>query len=124
MPAIKFTEEDVKAGYLVKTPGRYKYELSNIKTKAARTDGSPNYIFVFKGLEGEMAGVAVFYMASSKAQWLIAPLVKAANGGEEPTPGVEYDLDSLKGVVLTAMTTRGQRDDGTYFNALGDFQPV
>jgi hypothetical protein len=124
MPAITFTDEDIKAGFLVQNPGRYKYELSNVKVKPAKTDGSPNYTFVFKGLDGEMAGVSVFYMASSKAGWLIAPIVKAANGGKAPVPGQKYEIDDLKGVVLTAMTARGQREDGTYFNSLSDFKPV
>jgi hypothetical protein len=123
MPAITFSNEDIKAGYLVQNPGRFKYEISNIKSKPAKTDGSPNYTIQFKGLDGEMEGVVVFVMISSKAPWLLAPIFKAASGGEL-VPGKNYELDDLKGVVLSAMTVRGQREDGSQFNNLTDYRPV
>lgn len=123
MPAIKFSNDDIKAGYLIQNPGRFTYELTNVKTKAAKSDGSPNYIFQFKGLDGEMEGVVVFVMLSSKAGWLIAPIVKACNGGELEA-GVEYNPEDLKGCRVSAMTTRGTREDGGMFNSLNDFKPV
>jgi hypothetical protein len=123
MPAISFSNDDIKAGYLIQNPGRYKYELTKIKVKPAKTDGSPNYVFQFKGLDGEMEGVVVFVMLSSKASWLIAPIVKACNGGVLEA-GVEYNVEDLAGCQVTAMTTRGTRDDGGMFNSLNDFKPV
>ena len=123
MPVMKFTDEDIKAGFLVQNPGRYNYEIVDIKEKPAKSDGSPNYTFVCVGLSGEMKGVRVFVMASSKAGWLITPIFKAANNGVPLEAGRDYNTDDLKGVKVSAMTVRGQRDDGSYFNSLVDWKP-
>lgn len=124
MPVLNFSDEDIKSGFIVQTPGRYNYEVSKISEKAAKTDGSPNYLLQFKGTSGEMTGVLVFVQISSKAKWLLAPIFKAANGGNPLVAGESYELNDLVGVNLSAMTTRGMRDDGTYFNSLGDWQPI
>lgn len=124
MPVVNFSDEDIKSGFLVQNPGRYNYQLVKTTVKPAKSDGSDNYVFQFKGLTGEMTGVVVFVQISSKAKWLLAPIFKAANGGKELEKGVGYNTDDLADVILSAMTTRGQRDDGSYFNALGDWQPA
>lgn len=124
MPIVSFSDEDIKSGYLVKNPGRFNYEISDIKQKPAKTDGSPVYQFIFKGMDGEMAGVLVVVGISSKAKWLLVPLFRAANGGKELEKDYQYNTDDLKGVVISAMTSRGQTDQGTYFNALGDYLPA
>lgn len=123
MPKIKFSNDDIKSGFLVKTPGHYTYEIQGITTKPSSTDGSPNYTFRFKGLNGEMEGVTVFVMISSKASWLMAPIFKAANNGTLD-PNAEYDPEDLKGVRISAMTTRGTRQDGSLQNVLSDYRPV
>src|SRR5574343_965537 len=122
MRKVSFPDEDIKSGFLVKTPGRYKYELVKIKTKPARTDGSPNYVMQFKGLDGEMEGVVVFVQISSKAKWLLAPIFRAANNGEALSTEQEYEIDDLVGCQFSAMTTRGQSEPGNYFNNLSDWQ--
>ena len=124
MPVVSFSDADIKSGFLVQNPGRYTYEVKTIKVKQAKTDGSPNYLFQFEGKTGEMAGVTVFLQISSKAKWLLTPIFKAANGGKDLTPGQDYNTDDLVGVSVSAMTTRGQREDGTYFNSLGDWKEV
>jgi hypothetical protein len=124
MPKVNFSNEDIKAGFLVQNPGRYEYVIERITVKPAKSDGSPNYTFLFKGKSGEMDGVPVFVMISSKAGWLLTPIFKAANGGKPLETGVEYDTDDLVGVSLSAMTTRGQREDGSPFNMLSDYMPI
>lgn len=122
MPAIRFSDQDIKAGFLVKNPGRYNYMLADYKTKAAKTDGSTNYILRFVGLNGEMKDVPVFVIISSKAQWLWTPIFTAANGGKELVPDQDYDIDTLKDIRLSAVTNRGTRD-GIQFNQLQDWKP-
>jgi|WetSurMetagenome_2_1015567.scaffolds.fasta_scaffold404833_1 hypothetical protein len=124
MPTVSFSDEDIKSGFLVQTPGRYNYELTKVKTKAAKTDGSPNYILQFKGLNGEMEGVVVFVQISSKAKWLLAPIFRAANNGEPLEKDKSYEIDDLVGCTFSAMTSRGQSEQGNYFNNLSDWKPV
>lgn len=121
---MNFSDADIKSGFLVKNPGRYNYVLKEVKTKAAQTDGSPNYIFVFEGTSGEMLGVPVTVMISSKAKWLLPPIFKAANGGKDLEAGTEYNTDDLVGVNFSAYTSRGSRQDGSPFNQLGDWMPA
>ena len=123
MAKIKFSNDDIKSGFLVKTPGHYTYEIQKVTSKPASTDGSPNYLFRFKGLNGEMEGVTVFVQISSKASWLMAPIFKAANNGVLD-PEVEYDPEDLVGIQISAMTTRGTRQDGSLQNVLSDYRPV
>ena len=124
MPKVHFSNEDIKAGFLVQNPGRYEYVIEKVIVKPAKSDGSPNYTFLFKGKSGEMDGVPVFVMISSKAGWLLTPIFKAANGGKPLDADAEYDTDDLVGVSLSAMTTRGQREDGSPFNMLSDYMPI
>lgn len=124
MPKVRFSNEDIKAGFLVQNPARYEYVIEKVIVKPAKSDGSPNYTFLFKGKSGEMDGVPVFVMISSKAGWLLTPIFKAANGGKPLDPDQDYDTDDLVGVSLSAMTTRGQRDDGSPFNMLSDYMPI
>jgi hypothetical protein len=124
MPKVSFSNEDIKAGFLVQNPGRYEYTIKRVTVKPAKSDGSPNYTFLFQGTSGEMEGVPVFVMISSKAGWLLTPIFKAANGGKPLESGTDYDTDDLLGVSLSAMTTRGQREDGSPFNMLSDYMPI
>jgi len=69
MPIVKFTNEDIKSSYLVVNPDWYDYEISKVTEKPAKSDGSPNYWITFKGQSGEMEGVLVTKLYSSKAGW-------------------------------------------------------
>lgn len=123
MGKIKFSNDDIKAGYLVKTPGVYNYQIEKITEKPSGTDGTPNYTFRFKGLNGEMEGVVVFVMLSSKATWLLAPIFKAANNGELSSDS-EYDVKDLEGCTVSAMTSRGTDNNGNLRNNLAGFAPA
>lgn len=123
MGKIKFSNDDIKSGYLVKTPGVFSYQIEKVTEKPSGTDGSPNYTFRFKGLDGEMEGVVVFVMLSSKASWLLAPIFKAANAGQLD-PNTEYDVKDLEGCSVRAMTTRGTDNNGNIRNNLAGFMPV
>jgi hypothetical protein len=118
MPVMKFTEADIKSGFLVQNPGRYNYEILDVTSKPAKTDQSPNYTFRVRGLNGEMKDVVIFIQISSKAPWLLMPIFKAANGGKDLVEGQEYNTDDLKNVRLSAMTNRGTREDGSQLNNL------
>lgn len=123
MPKVKFTAEDLKSSYLVQNPDWYVYEIIKITEKPAKSDGSPNNWITFKGESGEMAGVLVTKCYSSKAGWALVPLVKAANGGKEPSAESDFELDDLLKVKVQAMTRRGDFN-GSVVNDLVDFRPV
>lgn len=119
MPVVSFSDEDLKAGHQVENPGFYEYDITKYDVRPAGTDGSPNYIVTFVGQSGEMAGVRVSALFSSKAKFAYMPLFKAANGGKLEK-GVDYDWDNLVGCRIKAWTKRGDR----FPNELGDFRPV
>lgn len=119
MPIVSFTEEDIKSGYQVQNPGFYEYEVVKVETKPASTDGSPNYIVALLGQSGEMSGVRVTTLFSSKAKFAFIGLFKAANGGQIEK-GKDYDWDQLIGCKVKAWTKRGDR----FPNELTDFRPV
>ena len=116
---VKFTEEDLKSGYQVQNPGFFDYEITKISSKPANTDGSPNYFVTFLGESGEMAGVRVTMMYSSKARFAFMPLFKAANGGVVERDH-EYSWDNLVGCKVKGWTKRGDR----YPNEITDFRPI
>jgi hypothetical protein len=123
MPVVKFTNEDIKSSYLVQTPDWYDYEVTKVTEKPAKSDGSPNYWITFKGQSGEMEGVLVTKLYSSKAGWAMVPLIKAVNGGKEPVSDTPFELNDLVGVKVSSMTRRGDFN-GTTINDLVDFRPV
>lgn len=117
---VQFTEEDLKSGYQVQTPGFYDYEIIKHDKQPAKTDGSPNHIVTFLGQgESEMGGVRVTALFSSKAKFAYIGLFKAANGGTIEK-GKDYNWDSLVGCRVKAWTKRGDR----FPNELTDFRPV
>lgn len=124
MPKIKFSNDDIKSGFLVKTPGVYKYSIEKVTEKPASTDGSTNYTFRFKGLNGEMEGVTVFVMISSKASWLLAPIFRACLNGQELDPEKDYDPQDLVGCTIQAMTSRGTDNNGNIRNNLSGYSPA
>lgn len=123
MGKIRFSESAIKASFLVRNPDWYQYEISKIITKAA-TSGSTNYIFIFTGLNGEMQDVGVSVLINEKADWIMYPIFKAANGGQDLAPNTEVDPMDLLNVRLEAYTVRGQRQDGTPQNSLVEFRPL
>ena len=122
MPIVKFTNEDIKSSYLVVNPDWYDYEISKVTEKPAKSDGSPNYWITFRGKSGEMEGVLVTKLYSSKAGWAMVPLIKAVNNGKEPGAETPFELNDLIGVSVTAMTRRGDFN-GSSINDLVDFRP-
>ena len=123
MPIVKFTQEDIKSSYLVQTPDWYGYEITKVTEKPAKSDGSPNYWLTFKGKTGEMEGVLVTKLYSSKAGWAMVPLIKAVNGGKDVSSDTPFELNDLVGVQVQAMTRRGDFN-GTATNDLVDFRPI
>jgi len=123
MTMINFSESEIKAGYLVQTPDWYDYVIKDHKEKPAKTDGSANHIFIFEGQNGEMSGVPVVKLYSSKVAAFMVPLFKAANGGKDLTPGAGIDPNDLVGITLQAYTKRGQNQEGSPINDLVDFRP-
>lgn len=123
MSLISFSESELKAGYLVRNPAFYDYEVTDFKEKPASTDGSPNYIWFFKGLSGEMSDVPVFKLISSKMKNDLLNIMKAFNGGKDLTPGQTLDPAETKGIRIQAYTKRGQDQNGKTINDLTDFRP-
>ena len=118
---IKFSESTIKSSFLVETPDWYDYECTKVLEKT-NDKGSINYIFIFEGRSGDMKGVGVSKLINEKADWVLAPLFKAAFG--ELDPEAEYDPQKLEGVTLQAYTKRGARMDGTPMNDLVDWRPI
>ena len=120
---IRFSQADIKAGYLVQEPGWFDYIIKDHKTKPAKSDGSANHLFFFEGQSGEMQGVTVVKLYSSKVPAFMVPLFKAANGGKDLDENTEYNEADLVGVALQAYTKRGQNQEGSPINDLVDFRP-
>lgn len=121
---IKFTESDLKEGYLVENPGWYEYKADTYVEKPAKTDGAPNHIWNFVGQNGEMTGVPVFKLISSKMRADLVVIMKAFNGGVNPAAGTEIEGKDTVGIVIEAMTKRGTDQNGKTINDLIDFRPV
>lgn len=122
--AIRFSKSAIKASFLVQNPDWYKYKCVDVKSKPAATGNSKNYFYIFEGLNGEMEGVQVTYMANEKADWLHYPIAKAANNGVDLAPDSEVEPEDMKDIIIEAFTKRGQRQDGSPQNQLVEFRPV
>lgn len=130
MGKIRFSESAIKSSFLVENPDWYVFECTKVLEKASTT-GSINYIFIFEGKRSknaknpeEMSGVSVSKLINEKADWVMYPMFKAANNGNDLTPETEVDPHDLEGVTFEAMCKRGQRQDGSPQNDLVDFRPL
>jgi len=122
MGKIKFSEQTIRAGFLVQTPDWYGYKITK-HTEKPSDKGTINHFLIFEGKTGEMNGVPVVFMCNEKADWVALPLFKAALGNQDPDPNKEYDWDDLVGLELEAMTKRGEDQNGAPRNSLIEFSP-
>lgn len=122
MSLITFSESEIKSGYLVQQADWYEYEVKDYKEKPATTDGSPNHIWFFEGLSGEMEHVPVVKLISSKMKSDLINIMRAFNGGKDPSVGQTFDPADTKGIRLMAYTKRGQDQNGKTINELTDFR--
>lgn len=123
MPVITFTQDDIRSSHLVEKPDWYDYEIKKVSQKPAKTDGSVNNWVTFRGLSGEMEGVLVTEMWSSKAGWAMIGLYRGTHNGENPKAGDTLDFNDLVGIKLRAMTVRGDKF-GAIGNCLKDYRPL
>lgn len=120
---IRFSDADVKQGYLVKQPNWYQYKITKHTDKASKAGDSQNHWMIFTGLSGEMKDVEVVQNFNDKVPRFSVPFFTACNGGNPLDPTKDYDFDSTVGIVLEAYTQRGSYE-GTPRNDLVDFRPV
>lgn len=124
---VRFTKGDLKAGYLVKQPAWYEYELQpGFKSQRSSTGKSNIWITEWKGCSGEMDEVVVTKIFNDSKMGLteMVKVFTAANNGNDLNEDAEYDFDSLVGVHLDVYTMRGENDKGQTINDLKDFRPV
>lgn len=124
MAMIKFSAKAIRANFLVEHPDWYKYQITKILEKPSDDGQSTNFILIFTGQNGEMAGVDVSKLINEKADWIFYPVFKAANGGKDLAPDTEVNPNDLLNIQLEAYTKRGARRDGTPMNDLVDFRPL
>ena|SRR5437899_1054629 len=128
MPAITFSEEDIKAGSIVAADkqGWFTFEVGNTKEKPAKTDGSTVYTVALKVLDGpdtNMHGALVFKTYSEKALWRAKDFFLALGG--EIKAGARFEFDDCKGMKLQGYLRKGKNsDNGEDTNEITNFRPV
>ena|SRR5713226_1209652 len=125
---IRFSESDVKAGYLVKQPNWYRFKVSKHTEKPTKAGDSQNHWMIFEGLQtpnssNEMMGVEVVQNFNDKVPRFSVPFFTACNEGLPLNPEKDYNFDDTVGITLEAYAQRGSYE-GTPRNDLVDFRPV
>lgn len=125
MPRIQLTEDDVKAGNVVKQPGWFTFQIGDTKEKPAKTDGSTVYTVSLKVIDGpdpDMIGSVVFKTYSEKALWRTKKFF-AALGADVSKPGITLDFDECKNMKVQGYLQRGKNNDnGEDTNDVSDFR--
>jgi hypothetical protein len=98
---IRFTKDDFMMGKVMK-PGYYHALVKGIVPKPAKSDASTVYNIQLKVVEkGENFGVPITDYMSEKALGIGGiRLVRALNGGNEPKPDENYDLENGRGKIV------------------------
>jgi len=123
MPTLRFDNEDfLRSKVLV--PKGYHCLVKSITTQAAKKDQSAVYVINLKVVEpGQYYGVPLAEFISEKAQGAGIPFIRACNGGKDPDPGVNYELNNGVGKILKVQVVNGLYN-GKVQNQVAGYDPA
>jgi len=108
VPTIRFSQDDFLMGKVIR-PAHYHAMIKSIVTKPAKSDGSAVYNINMKIVEpGDFKGVPITDWLSEKALGIGGRrLVRACNGGVEPKPEENYELNNGVGKIVKIHVSNG-----------------
>jgi hypothetical protein len=103
---VRFSREDLLIGRLLE-PGWYPMKVKKIEEKAARKDGSTNWIVSLENtLEGQDQGVVVRRWFNEKAVGFMKDYLEAF--GIDVQEGTDYDIYQTEGEMVEVYIERGK----------------
>lgn len=120
---FRVTPEDLVRGKVLK-PGWYPATIKGFSEKAAKTDGSTNFVFEFT-VDGpeDCQGVVLMRTFSEKAPGMMVPLLEAAGAKIDPKSTNTFDLDALVGRQIQVYNNNREYE-GRIRNDVTDFRPL
>lgn len=122
MASLQFTEEDIKRSTLLEPGTWYHVELKEYEEKAAKTDGSTNFVFTavtFGSSNPEHNGVPLRISFSEKAPGFAIPFLGAC--GVKVEKGKQYNLASCKGKKIDVFVEHNLVN-GKMMNQVADYR--
>lgn len=118
---IKVTKSDLIKGRTYDCDW-YPVEVIDFDEKAAKTDGSTNYVYTFRILSGPFEGGELTRTFSEKVIGMMVPFVEAC-GGKFDEDGGSFDPAALKGRKLQVYNNN-RMYEGKMRNDVSDFRPL
>jgi len=120
---VRISKDDLMRGKIVE-PGWYAVEVHGVTEKAAKTDGSQNWIVEYKVLnDGEFQGVLVNRLFNEKAAGMMAPFLIAC-GQKIGAEGGEFDIYATIGRKIQIHVTNDTTNKGRTINSVEDYRPL
>ena len=121
MAHINLDPSDLQRGKVL-SPGWYPVAVKGYQEKAAKTDGSTNYVFEFTVEGGEYDGVVLTRTFSSKAIGMMASFLEACGAKLDVKAKNTIDLDATINQKIEAHNSNREWE-GKVRNDVDDFRP-
>lgn len=119
---VKVTKDELEKNFKLIEPGWYHCKITGYETKAAKSDGSTNYIFNFAILEGPEVGGKLRRYYSEKALGFFGPLFAALGAPKDAEGNYDIELEDTKGKNVDLYVQRGTDDKQRPTNEVADFR--
>lgn len=119
---IKVTKDELDKNFKLVEPGWYKGKITDVETKAAKSDGSTNYIVKLAVIEGDELGTKFQRYYSEKALGFFGPLFAALGAPKDAEGNYDIELNDLKGKNIDFYIQRGVNDKKQPTNEVSDFR--
>lgn len=119
---VKITKDELDKNFKLVEPGWYGCKVVGFETKAAKSDGSTNYIFKFAVLEGPETGSKLQRYYSEKALGFFGPFFAALEAPKDAEGGYDIELEKIPGRNIDVYVQRGTDDKKRSTNEVADFR--